>query len=114
MASTFAASHSDGSFGHYMAPNCVDCGSTGSCGPRLRRADGSCVFFQVGPSFCLGHCWYLLLLTTAFLFYSTVSMEYSHCVLDEGWLFLAFKWTDSTGLRLAQNDLFALLNEGGE
>ena len=53
MASVFAAGHSDGSFERYIAPNLVNCGSTGSYGPRLARRDGSCGFFLVGLFFCL-------------------------------------------------------------
>ena len=102
-----AARHSDGSFDRCKAPNLVNCGSTGSYGPRLGRRGGSCGFFLVGLFFCLRHCWYLVLFTTLFLFFLTVSMENSHPGLDEGHFSLSFKWTHSTSLRLAEKDPFA-------
>ena len=64
-------------------------------------------FFVVGLLVCLRHCRYLVLLTTVFLFFITVSMENSYRGLDEGQFSLSFKWTDSTSLRLAQKDPFA-------
>ena len=107
MASTFAVGHSGGAFDCYIAPNLVNCGSTGSYRPRLARRDGSCGFFLVGLFFCLGHCWYPVLFTTVFLFFPAVSMENSHPGLDEGQFSLSLKWTDSTSLRFAQKHLFA-------
>ena len=117
MASIFDAGHSGGPFKRYMAPNLVNCGSTGSYRPSLARRDGSCGFFVVGLFSGLRHCWHLVLFTTVFLFSSMVSMENafgeSHPGLDEGQFSLSFKWTDSTSLRLAQKDPFAaaLLHE---
>ena len=100
-------------FGRYIAPNLVNCGSTGSYGAKLGRRDGSRGFLLIGLFFFLRHCWYLVLFTTVFLFFSTVSMKNSHPGLDEGQFFLSFKWTDCTSLRLAQKDPFAaaLLDE---
>ena len=113
MASISAADHSDGSFGHYIAPNLVNCGSTGSYGPMLGRREGSRGFFCGWAFFFLRHWWYLVLFITVFLFFSTVSMENSHRVFDEGQFSLSFKCTDSTSLRLAQRDPLAaaLLDE---
>ena len=54
MASIFAAGHSDGSFERYIAPNFVNCGSTGSYGPRLGRRDDSCGFFRLGSFSAFG------------------------------------------------------------
>ena len=64
-------------------------------------------FFVVGLFFCLLNCRYLVLFTTVFLFFVTVSMENSHRGLDEGHFSLSFKWTNSRSLRLAQKDPFA-------
>ena len=112
MASISAAGHSDGLFGRHIAPALVNCRSTGSYRPRLGRRDGSCGVFPVGSFFCLRQCWYLVLFTTVFLFFSTVSMENSHSDLDEGQFSLSFK-TDFTSLRLTQKDpsAAALLDE---
>ena len=109
--STFRASHSDGSFKHYMAPNLVNCGSTSSYKPRLARRDGSCGFCVVGLFSGLRHRWYLVLFTMVVLFFLMVSMltslGKSHPALDEGQFSLSFNWIDSTSLRLAQKDPFA-------
>ena len=61
---------------------------------------------MVGLFLCLWHCWYLVLFTMVFLFFSTLSMENSHPGLDEGQFSLSFKWTDSTSLHLGQKDPF--------
>ena len=106
MGSVSTVGHRDSSFECYIAPNLVNCGSTGSYGPKLARRDGSCGFFLVGLFLSLVHCWYLVLFTTGFLILATVSIEHSHVGLDE--VFFVFKWTDSTSLRLAQKDPFAV------
>ena len=43
--------HNHGSFGRYIAPNLINCGSAGSYRPRLGRRDGSRRVSLFGPFF---------------------------------------------------------------